>query len=169
MAQTHQLLNFEPWLKPPKKWVFEPWLKGQKFRCLSHGSKSKNIGVWAMAQTPKKWTFEPWLKPTFDMQIFTWCFPPPLQNKKSCKRDNGYTITRADNKWRTKMTPCWSLQKMMQMTGLWLTHGNDMKISWDFITEKYFVAIYINIALISQSVTQRFRLSVRNTTNRYSQ
>ena len=27
MAQTHQLLTFEPWLKPPQNWIFEPWLK----------------------------------------------------------------------------------------------------------------------------------------------
>ena len=27
LAQTDQLLNFEPWLKPPQKWTFEPWLK----------------------------------------------------------------------------------------------------------------------------------------------
>ena len=59
MAQTHQLLNFEPWRKPPKN------------RTLSHGSNPSIIELWAMAQTPKKWTFEPWLKPTFDMQIFT--------------------------------------------------------------------------------------------------
>ena len=55
MAQTHQLLDFEPWLKPPKIGL---WAMAQKnFR--------------AMAQTLIFGGFEPWLKPTFDMQILT--------------------------------------------------------------------------------------------------
>ena len=51
MAQTHQILDFEPWLKPPYYWP------------LSHGSNPSIIELWAMAQTPKKQDFEPWLKP----------------------------------------------------------------------------------------------------------
>ena len=51
MAQTHQILDFEPWLKPLYYWP------------LSHGSNPSIIELWAMAQTPKKQDFEPWLKP----------------------------------------------------------------------------------------------------------
>ena len=51
MAQTHQIMDFEPWLKPIKYWTW------------SHGSNLSIIELWAMAQTPKKQDIEPWLKP----------------------------------------------------------------------------------------------------------
>ena len=51
MAQTNQLLDFEPWLKLINYWT------------LSHGSNSSIIGLWAMALTHQLLDFEPWLKP----------------------------------------------------------------------------------------------------------
>jgi len=58
MAQTPKKWGFEPWLGN----FSEPWLKVLFFGVLSHGSKSNNLCVWAMAQSPIIDEFEPWLK-----------------------------------------------------------------------------------------------------------
>ena len=43
---------------------FELWLKGPFLGDLSHGSKSNNWWIGAMAQGPIFDIFEPWLKPS---------------------------------------------------------------------------------------------------------
>ena len=58
MAQTPKKWGFEPWLRN----FSEPWLKVLYFGGLSHGSKSNNWCVRAMAQSPIIDEFEPWLK-----------------------------------------------------------------------------------------------------------
>ena len=58
MAQTPKKWGFEPWLGN----FSEPWLKVLFFGGLSHGSKSNNWCVRAMAQSPIIDEFEPWLK-----------------------------------------------------------------------------------------------------------
>ena len=59
MAQTPKKWGFEPWLGN----FSEPWLKVWFFGGLSHGSKSNNWCVRAMAQSPIIDEFEQWLKP----------------------------------------------------------------------------------------------------------
>ena len=57
----------------PIIWMFEPWLKGQKKRCFRHGSKSNNMGIWAIANMGV------WAKDEREFCCYFWCkFPHNL-------------------------------------------------------------------------------------------
>jgi len=108
MAQTHQLLDFEPWLKPSKNRTLsqtlifggvEPWLQGlvkgailwfrNHYFYFQHGESTSTASQLKSPASQKSKDLNKvplllqdlaWLKSTFDMQILTSIYELSLVN-----------------------------------------------------------------------------------------